>query len=188
MITEDASVIIKLRGFTSSELEKEVQSCWEVPGPTSILDSEQNKLYLFDRVYAGSSTAQSIYEESLENIIWRAVEGFSSSICTMGQSGSGKSYLMHGTGNFDFSLVKLTVSTLFAYIAASPGSEYLIRCSLFELSHNFVFDLFQETRPPVFVDFNENCFAFKEEYLTSVTQACHLLSLGLENKGPGHVM
>jgi centromeric protein E len=145
-------------------------------------------LYLFDRVFPPSSTSQSLYEEALEAVIWRAVEGFTSCICTLGQSGAGKSYLMQGSGNLDLSVIRLTISTIFAYIAGSPGSEYLIRCSIFEMSHNFVVDLLRNSENIGKCSGFDGKFQVIEEVLTSVQQASHLISLALEGRGPGHVM
>lgn len=188
MISEDITVAVRVRPLLTAEIAKEYRISWEVPGPSSIMDLESGKLYLFDRVFPESNSTEALYEEIGENIIWRAMEGFNSCVIAYGQSGSGKSFTIQGSDFIEHSMIKLTLQSIFAYIQSSPNYEYYLKCSYIEIHNESIRDLFQ----PYCGDLKVNAYKpgsgyievdnLKEETLISITQACSLISLANTHK------
>lgn len=141
MSIEEIAVSIRLRPLSTKELENNGATCWEVPGPTSLLDLKHEKLYLFDRVFNESCPTEKLYEELGENFVWKAMEGYNSCIFTYGSRGSGKTFTFQGNQSVIHSLIHLSFSSIFAYISSINTWDYVVRCSYFEICNEMITDL-----------------------------------------------
>lgn len=140
MINENITVAVRLRPLSLEETISTLPSSWEVPGPTSINDIVENKLYIYDRVYSDTPTEQ-IFEDLGEKLIWKTMEGFNSCIMCYGQSQSGKSFTMTGSSENPLGLLQLSLQAIFAYIKSNLSQEFLVKLSYFEIYNECINDL-----------------------------------------------
>ncbi|ETN18823.1 hypothetical protein PPTG_04304 [Phytophthora nicotianae INRA-310] len=151
--------------------EKSSRSAWTVHAETGTVEaapvSGQNArrrgVYAFDEVYDAQHSTRAIYDGLARSIARSALDGIHGSIFAYGQTSSGKTYTMQGTGlrsrrmtlvqektveteedrrpEDSDGLVQLAVKDLFDEMARRSDVEYLVRVSYLEVYNETVKDL-----------------------------------------------
>ncbi|GMF14082.1 unnamed protein product [Phytophthora lilii] len=151
--------------------EKSTRSAWTVHAETATVEaapvSGQNArrrgVYAFDEVYDAQHSTRAIYDGLARSIARSALDGIHGSIFAYGQTSSGKTYTMQGTGmrnrrmtlfqekkveteedrrpEDSDGLVQLAVKDLFDEMARRSDVEYLVRVSYLEVYNETVRDL-----------------------------------------------
>jgi hypothetical protein len=76
------------------------------------------------------------------------LEGYNGTIFAYGQSGTGKTHTMEGDLNStkELGLIPRAFSQIFDFIGKSKDIDYLVRCSMFEIYKEDIFDLLGKDR------------------------------------------
>ncbi|KAI9998934.1 hypothetical protein PInf_003598 [Phytophthora infestans] len=166
---ETVRVTVRFRPLLPKE--KSSRSAWTVHAETGTVEaasvSGQNArrrgVYAFDEVYDAQHSTRAIYDGLARSIARSALDGIHGSIFAYGQTSSGKTYTMQGTGlrnrrltlvqekNVETEedrrpedsdgLVQLAVKDLFDEMARRSDVEYLVRVSYLEVYNETVKDL-----------------------------------------------
>ncbi|TDH73411.1 hypothetical protein CCR75_003796 [Bremia lactucae] len=163
---ESVRVTVRFRPLFPKE--QATQSAWTVHAATGTVEaafvSGQNGrrrgVYAFDEVYDAQHSTRAIYDGLASSIVRSALDGIHGSIFAYGQTSSGKTYTMQGTGlgnrkimpqNVETGedrrpedsdgLVQLAVKDLFDEMARRPDVEYFMRVSYLEVYNETVKDL-----------------------------------------------
>lgn len=179
------------------------QATWTEPDPT------RKNSYKFDKVYSPSIDTSTVYEDSIRDIVHSVVEGYHGSVFAYGQTGTGKTYTMHGVKD-DPGIVSQAVSDIFNQITTAKSEsiasnrEFLLRVSYVEIYNEQIFDLLapsNDTRFPSAIprpsqirifeqrDRNGTCNitirGLKEEIVTHPEQVYQLIASGNMNRHTG---
>ncbi|CAG9332355.1 unnamed protein product [Blepharisma stoltei] len=137
--SENIKVAVRIRPFLSNE--NPMLAAWEVTSNTSIKSKKGDKQFSFDRLYGMNSTTQRIFDEIGEQVIWKAMDGYSGCIICYGQTTSGKTFTMCGNKQSNPGIIPLSIHNIFGYIEETPEREYLLRCSYVEIYNECINDL-----------------------------------------------
>ncbi|PKI85178.1 hypothetical protein MVES_000882 [Malassezia vespertilionis] len=132
----------------------------ETSGPTAQRDPRPN--FTFDRVYDADSAQEEIYNNSVEPLIQRFLDGYNTTVFAYGQTSSGKSYTMGTCGESEaytedgladmihpqVGIIPRAAQRVFASLdeslAESPGAEHSLQVSFLELYNEDLIDLLAE--------------------------------------------
>ncbi|KAL3677617.1 hypothetical protein R1sor_027565 [Riccia sorocarpa] len=159
------------------------------PNASSILPGEME--FEFDHVY-GSHISQAEIFEDAQPMIQSAVDGYNVSIFAFGQSGSGKTYTLEGTGR-DPGLFYRGVDELFrlSNTDASPASRTVFHVTMFELQGEQFRDLLEQSvdhSRALQVDMGESGRTLKlvGERIDSARDFSRVINTGSRNRAVGN--
>ena len=100
------------------------------------------KTYTFDHTFGVDSTQKQVYQDVAHPIIENVLEGYNGTIFAYGQSGTGKTHSMEGVLNSekDMGIIPRAFSHIFDFISQSKDIDYLVRCSMYEIYKEDIFD------------------------------------------------
>ncbi|OWZ03273.1 Kinesin [Phytophthora megakarya] len=165
---ETVRVTVRFRQLLPKE--KSSKSAWKVhaesgtveAAPVSGQNARRRGVYAFDEVYDAQHSTRAIYDGLARSIARSALDGIHGSIFAYGQTSSGKTYTMQGSGlrnrrmtlvqdkmeteedrrpEDSDGLVQLAVKDLFDEMARRSDVEYLVRVSYLEVYNETVKDL-----------------------------------------------
>jgi len=157
--------------------------------------------FSYDKAFAESSTTQQVYEATSQGIVNSvAAEGKNGTIFAYGQTSSGKTYTMQGSGTIQEGasaennntigatggIVHMAASDIFNHIEKEPERVFLVRVSFIEIYNEEVRDLLvsgdsasltirEDKRRGVFVNSNETI-------VTSMNSLLSVLFAGEKNR------
>ncbi|KAI3958866.1 hypothetical protein MKX01_023542 [Papaver californicum] len=141
--------------------------------------------YALDHVFDQNSTNSGVYELLTKDIILAAVEGFNGTAFAYGQTSSGKTYTMNGSGN-DPGIISLAVKDVFQNIEMVTSREFLIRVSYMEIYNEEINDLFvpDNQKLQIHESLDRGIFVagLREEIVNSAEQVLKLLESGEANR------
>jgi hypothetical protein len=129
--------------------------CWNLTGnqispnpnfscPYYDMSTAKNKriAYQFDHLFPPSSATDSIYSTGVRSVVLASMMGYHSSVFTYGQTASGKTFTMQGTGSSP-GIIPLAVNECFdyAYNKANESREFLLRVGYIEIYNETIVDL-----------------------------------------------
>lgn len=94
----------------------------------------------FFRALGPSASQQEVFEE-LKPLIQSACDGFNICVMAYGQTGTGKTYTIHGDSESAKGVVPRAVEDLFATLNSDAETNYTIKCSMVELYMDKLNDL-----------------------------------------------
>ncbi|KAG7390948.1 hypothetical protein PHYBOEH_006818 [Phytophthora boehmeriae] len=165
---ETVRVTVRFRPLLPREKSK--HSAWTVHAETGTVeaasgpDSRRRGVYAFDEVYDAQHSTGAIYDGLARSIARSALDGIHGSIFAYGQTSSGKTHTMQGTGlkglknkklllkesvetkedrrpEDSDGLVQLAVKDLFDEMARRSDVEFLVRVSYLEVYNETIRDL-----------------------------------------------
>ncbi|KAJ2358960.1 hypothetical protein GGF43_000464 [Coemansia sp. RSA 2618] len=101
--------------------------------------------FTFDKVFDQKDTTRQVYDDIVKNIITSSMGGFNGTIFAYGQTSSGKTHTMHGSGS-ELGIIKLAVKEIFDTVKNDEKREYLIRVSFLEIYNEVLRDLLEPTK------------------------------------------
>ncbi|KAG7377604.1 hypothetical protein PHYPSEUDO_011399 [Phytophthora pseudosyringae] len=167
---ETVRVTVRFRPLVPKE-KSSSRSAWTVHTETGTVEAapvlgqnaRRRGVYAFDEVYDAQHSTGAIYDGLARSIARSALDGIHGSIFAYGQTSSGKTYTMQGTGvrrrrtlvqeekkveteedrrpEDSDGLVQLAVKDLFDEMARRSDVEYLVRVSYLEVYNETVKDL-----------------------------------------------
>ncbi|KAH8827116.1 kinesin protein [Flagelloscypha sp. PMI_526] len=102
---------------------------------------DQPKKWNFGAVHGQGSSNKDLFGTSARKVVRRAMGGFNGVVFAYGQTASGKSHTMYGSGTNDEGIVGRSVKEVFRYIKEDTTREYLLRISYLEIYNESIVDL-----------------------------------------------
>jgi centromeric protein E len=141
--------------------------------------------FTFDKTFGEETDNRQVYDSVAKGIVGSVVQGLNGTIFAYGQTSSGKTYTMQGSGNLeqgsaensDGGLVHMAARDIFSQIVNQPDRMFLVRVSFLEIYNEEVRDLLAESNQKVQIreDPRRGVFVQSEEEI--VTDFDSLLSI-----------
>lgn len=103
--------------------------------------------FSFDKTFGEDTTTKEVYDSVAKGIVSSAVSGLNGTIFAYGQTSSGKTYTMQGSGSIKEGsakaggIVHMAAADIFQHIRDTPDRMFLVRVSFIEIYKEEVFDL-----------------------------------------------
>lgn len=148
--------------------------------------------FTFDKTFGEECTTAQVYASVAKNIVLSACTGLNGTIFAYGQTSSGKTYTMQGSGTIaegsegtgGGGIVHMAAQDVFSHIADSPDRIFLVRASFLEIYNEEVRDLLADNRPlQVREDPRRGVFVHsKEEIVTDFSSLLGILFEGEKSR------
>ncbi|GMM32789.1 Kip1 protein [Saccharomycopsis crataegensis] len=161
------NVVVRCRGRNRQEIQAKSPVVVKIPTnfdegvPTEISINTSNetgisadissKTFTVDKVYGTETDQSSFFQGTAEPLFKEFLKGYNCTMFAYGQTGTGKTYTMHGdekidvrTGSFSpqAGIIPRILYTLFDTLAVLQGTDFIIKCSFLELYNEELRDLF----------------------------------------------
>ncbi|XP_023237273.1 kinesin-like protein KIN-7N [Centruroides sculpturatus] len=191
-MSDNIHVAIRVRPLIAREKNNRSEIYWKVENKNTISQVDNtgklvpNCSYTFDRVFNVNDSNFCIYEEICLPIVNSVMEGINGTIFAYGQTSSGKTYTMVGTGD-NPGIIFFTINSIFDTIENMPDREFLLRISYMEIYNEAISDLLSENT-------NQNLRIYenldgqlcvqelKEVTVTNYDQICQIWRQGEKNR------
>ncbi|KAJ2737647.1 hypothetical protein GGI20_006400, partial [Coemansia sp. BCRC 34301] len=137
------------------------------------------------RVFDQRVTTQTVYDDIVKEITTSSMSGFNGTIFAYGQTSSGKTHTMYGSGK-EPGIIKLAIKNMFDIVANDVTRVYRIRVSFLEIYNEDIRDLLdpssvhlsvrQTTNNEIYVD------KLSEHVVTNADQVEAILAKGDRNR------
>ncbi|XP_061733136.1 centromere-associated protein E isoform X2 [Nerophis ophidion] len=174
----------------ASDTTEPVQLFWKADKKSiyQIDDGNSTKSFSFDRVFTAEQTTDQLYQAIAKPLVVSTVEGYNGTIFAYGQTSSGKTFTMMGSGHTP-GVIPMAVEDVFQTIKTNcPNKKFLLRVSYMEIYNETVTDLLVDSwkRKPLEVreTINKNIYVadLTEEVVNSPAQALAWIRKGEKNR------
>jgi len=141
--------------------------------------------FTFDKTFGENSTTREVYNDIAQGIVESVVNGLNGTIFAYGQTSSGKTHTMQGSGTIEDGqgtgggVVHMAARDIFSQISNDPERVFLLRVSFIEIYNEEVRDLLlsgndkvlqirEDSARGVFVDATENVVTDFQSLLTTL--------------------
>jgi len=148
--------------------------------------------FTYDKTFGEDCSTATVYEKVAKNIVQSVCTGLNGTIFAYGQTSSGKTYTMQGSGTIaegsDGSggggIVHMAAQDVFHHIAEQPDRVFLVRASFLEIYNEEVRDLLNDNRAlQVREDPRRGVFVqSKEEIVTDFNSLLQVLFTGEKSR------
>jgi centromeric protein E len=103
--------------------------------------------FTFDKVFGEDENTKQVYDSVAKRIVSSAVNGLNGTIFAYGQTSSGKTFTMQGSGSIEEGsqsgggIVHMAANDIFSHIQSQPNRMFLVRASFLEIYNEDVRDL-----------------------------------------------
>ena len=104
--------------------------------------------FTFDKTFGENSDTQAVYDSVAKGIVSSVVTGLNGTIFAYGQTSSGKTFTMQGSGTIEEGnvaggggIVHMAAADIFQHIQNTPNRMFLVRASFLEIYNEEVRDL-----------------------------------------------
>jgi kinesin family protein 4/21/27 len=157
-------VAVRIRPLVPKETSEGCQLALErVEGEPQVFIPGTEKAFTYDFAFAGSSTNEELYKDSVKGMIDRLFEGFNVTVLAYGQTGSGKTHSMGTAYKADTDpelegVIPRAVKDIFLMISEKKDYEFVVHISFIELYNEQLFDLLsgKARREDAMVDIRED--------------------------------
>lgn len=151
----NVQVLLRCRPFNEDELRAnvpQVVSCNEQRLEVTLFQSLANKqvdrTFTFDKVFGPKSQQRSLYDQAISPIVNEVLEGYNCTIFAYGQTGTGKTYTMEGSGRktkngdlpSDAGVIPRAVRQIIDTLE-SQNADYSMKVTFLELYNEEITDL-----------------------------------------------
>ncbi|KAF9186276.1 hypothetical protein BGZ51_006020 [Haplosporangium sp. Z 767] len=192
---ENVTVTVRVRPFSVAELRGRHGGSGPTTEVWAVLEDESRIRYAdeysmrerraavdyaYDHALTGSDNER-VYTASVKSLVQSAMEGYNGTVFAYGQTSSGKTYTMSGTGRQP-GITPRAVEDVFKYIRENSEREFLLRVSYLEIYNESIRDLLspeaidlrihEDRKRGVYVS------PLKEEIVTTPSQVMRILQRG----------
>ncbi|TMW67370.1 hypothetical protein Poli38472_012486 [Pythium oligandrum] len=211
---ENIAVCIRVRPLNEREVKHKdapVLRTVNAMNLISVTDSDgqplpgKHNVFQYDHIFDPQASTRVMYDRVAQRIVRSTLDGINGTIFAYGQTSSGKTYTMTGTGGSPFEdeemtvpsskpesmgILQLAVEDIFNYIEQSTDRDFLLRVSFVEIYNEVIKDLLnpsekgnnlklrEDPRKGVYVE----C---KEEIITNYENILQLLHMGNQRRTVG---
>lgn len=170
------------------------KSCVQTTNTGESLPRKNGKTHFtFDRVFDENTTTEEVYEHSCRDLVKDFVSGVSGSVILYGQTGTGKTYTMQGTGKLrdgqagTEGIIHMAIRDLFKGLSKHMDCCFLLRMSAIEIYNEEVRDLLlspgQRSKVTTRYDSNTGLnVETNERFFTSMDKVIEALTIVDENR------
>jgi len=145
--------------------------------------------YGYDHLFSPDSDNMDIYDKVARKVIKSSMEGINASILAYGQTASGKTFTMKGTGKKNPGIIPLSIQDVFTYIQQATDKEFLLRVSYLEIYNEVINDLLAPENINLKIHEDPNGLIYvgnlKEEIVLSLDHVMSLISAGEAHRHVG---
>lgn len=145
--------------------------------------------FTFDKTFAEDSTTEQVYVNVAKPIVMSACSGLNGTIFAYGQTSSGKTFTMQGSGTIQQGsssggtggIVHMAAADIFHHIQSHPNRIFLVRASFLEIYNEEVRDLLSDSNKTLSIREDPRRGVFvqsKEEIVTNMDALLELLFKG----------
>lgn len=148
--------------------------------------------FTFDKVFGEDVNTEAIYNNVAKGIISSVVSGLNGTIFAYGQTSSGKTYTMQGSGSIEDGasnsgggVVHMAANDIFSHIKSQPDRIFLVRASFLEIYNEEVRDLLSNSNQtlPIREDPRRGVFVqSQEEIVTDFESLLRILFRGEKSR------
>ncbi|XP_026880523.2 kinesin family member 3Cb [Electrophorus electricus] len=150
------------------------------------------KTFTFDAVYDMLSKQHELYDYSCKPLIDSVLLGFNGTIFAYGQTGTGKTYTMHGlpTDSEKQGVIPNSFQHIFTHISRSQNQQYLVRVSYLEIYQDEIRDLLcKDNCKKLELKENPELGVYVKDLSSVVTKSIkeieHVMNLGNQSRSVG---
>lgn len=198
---EGITVAIRMRPLNRNEGDK--QRIWKVlPKYHSITQTTSSgkplsekvtgrTFFTFDKVFGEDINTNQVYDDVAKGIVSSVVSGLNGTIFAYGQTSSGKTYTMQGSGTIQDGasssggIVHMAARDIFSTIQSQPNRMFLVRASFLEIYNEEVRDLLSTSNGTLQVREDPRRGVFvqsQEEMVTDFNSLLRLLFQGEKSR------
>ncbi|KAJ2891340.1 hypothetical protein GGI21_005884, partial [Coemansia aciculifera] len=141
--------------------------------------------FTFDKVFDQRDTTQTVYDDIVKEITTSSMSGFNGTIFAYGQTSSGKTHTMYGSGT-ELGIIKLAVENMFDVVARDVTRMYRIRVSFLEIYNEVIRDLLEPSKTNLAIRENARHEIYvaelSEHVVTNAGQVDAILAKGDRNR------
>ncbi|KAL0242401.1 hypothetical protein GEMRC1_004964 [Eukaryota sp. GEM-RC1] len=99
--------------------------------------------FTFDHVYDQDASQSHVYETTAKTAVLSTILGYNASIIAYGQTGTGKTFTMEGTGEQTRGIIPRSIQEIFSFIknCKANNMKFLIRASYLQIYNEVISDL-----------------------------------------------
>nr|XP_025876224.1 kinesin-like protein KIN-7I isoform X3 [Oryza sativa Japonica Group] len=182
---ERIHVAVRARPLTAEDAGS---SPWRVSGNAIALSTQPSIRFEFDRIFGEECRTADVYGARTKHIVDSAVRGFNGTVFAYGQTNSGKTYTMRGSGN-EPGIIPLAVHDLFRTIEEHLDREFLLRMSYMEIYNEEINDLLvpEHRKLQIHESIERGIYVagLREEIVTCPEQVLEFMSFGESHRHIG---
>jgi centromeric protein E len=139
--------------------------------------------FTFDKTFGENVNTKQVYGSCAKDIVSSVVNGLNGTIFAYGQTSSGKTYTMQGSGSIEEGshseggVVHMAAKDIFSQIQSQQNRMFLVRVSFFEIYNEEVRDLLSDSNQKLHIREDRNGGVFVQSVEERVTDFESLLSL-----------
>jgi len=201
MIFDAIAVVIRMRPLNATEHHH--RRTWKVlPKFSSITQTTAEgqplpdritgrTFFTFDKTFEEETTTRQVYDSSVLNIVKSVCTGLNGTIFAYGQTSSGKTFTMQGSGTIQegsaaaAGIIHMAAKDIFDHIVSTPDRIFLVRASFLEIYNEDVRDLLSSDNKslPVREDPRRGVFVqCEEEEVTDLNSLLAVLEQGEKSR------
>lgn len=148
--------------------------------------------FTFDKTFPEDTNTQTVYDSVAKGIVSSVVTGLNGTIFAYGQTSSGKTFTMQGSGTIaegtvagGGGIVHMAAADIFRHISSTPDRIFLVRASFLEIYNEEVRDLLSEDNRtlPIREDPRRGVFVkSQEEIVTDFNSLLDILFRGEKSR------
>jgi centromeric protein E len=148
--------------------------------------------FTFDKTFGENTTTQIVYDSVAKGIVSSAVSGLNGTIFAYGQTSSGKTHTMQGSGTIEEGtvaggggIVHMAAADIFQHVQSQTDRVFLVRASFLEIYNEEVRDLLTSDNKtlPIREDPRRGVFVqSKEEIVTDFSSLLDILFRGEKSR------
>eukprot|EP00892_Ulva_mutabilis_P002668 jgi/Ulvmu1/12401/UM009_0048.1 len=146
------------------------------------------KDYVLDNVFSENCDTNDVYQQTTQPLVKTVLEGFSCTVFAYGQTNSGKTFTMRGSGS-EGGIVGRAIHDLFIKMAQHPDRQFCLRASYMEIYNEEVNDLLNPEKRNLNVKVDQDSgvmvAGLSEVLVYSMEDVMRLLSVGDSRKHIG---
>ncbi|KRW99139.1 P-loop containing nucleoside triphosphate hydrolase [Pseudocohnilembus persalinus] len=196
--SESVKVAVRCRPISRKEQEDNRNLIVQVNQKTGEIivqnpkaEGEQPKTFTFDKTYAPDCKQSEIYDETAYPIVESVLTGYNGTIFAYGQTGTGKTHTMEGNINVPDlrGIIPRTFDHIFKTINGTPGVQFMVRASMFELYNEEIRDLLVKSNKKLEIREHKNGGTYVKDLssfmIQSAEELMEKLNFGKENRQVG---
>eukprot|EP01064_Diplonema_japonicum_P033815 TRINITY_DN6770_c3_g1_i2.p1 TRINITY_DN6770_c3_g1~~TRINITY_DN6770_c3_g1_i2.p1 ORF type:complete len:1080 (+),score=343.81 TRINITY_DN6770_c3_g1_i2:47-3241(+) len=140
---QQVPVFVRVRPLNTREKNNGATDAWAL-GESSLACKVQGKdtasRFRVNKVFGIESKTEEVFTKSAKEIIAHAIQGWSGTVFAYGQTSSGKTHTMMGSGD-EAGIVQLSMNYMWHEIEKDTEADYIVRCTSMEVYNEKLTDL-----------------------------------------------
>jgi hypothetical protein len=172
-------------------VEGNTKTVWKVfPDRNSAIQTTNtNDTFTFDKVFGEDTKTKQVYDSIAKGIVSLAVNGLNGAMFAYGQTASGKTFTMQGSGESQesqsdggSSIMQLAARDIFSHIQSQSNRRFKVLASTIEIYNESVHDLLSPLREALVIFNDSEVKSVKQEAVTDCKSLLNILLQGQKSQ------